>query len=149
QTCMALEDVLPGSCCASQGCPTYPWGCVLQVCGVHCRAQCHRARLCLLQVLLHLHQAQLQVHPLAFLPFAFFIYLLQPLLQTLVWEQGSGGKYILSFQSVLFSRDFSPWEACQPASPYIESDIKSDIPTKYRFFHSQNLNFPSTSSSHL
>uniref|UniRef100_A0A8C8EDZ0 Uncharacterized protein n=1 Tax=Otus sunia TaxID=257818 RepID=A0A8C8EDZ0_9STRI len=66
--------------------PTYPGSCILQVCGVHCGAQCHRARFCLLQVLLHLHQAQLQVHPSALLPFAFFFYLLQSLLQALVCE---------------------------------------------------------------
>uniref|UniRef100_A0A8C5NN82 Uncharacterized protein n=1 Tax=Junco hyemalis TaxID=40217 RepID=A0A8C5NN82_JUNHY len=109
------------SCCPSQGCPTYPWGCVLQVCGVHCCAQCYRARLCLLQVLLHLHQAQLQVHSLAFLSFAFFIYLLQPLLQTLVcrkrnlgacWEPGEllrgSGHILYIFLGFYPKRDVAP-----------------------------------------
>uniref|UniRef100_A0A8C3J3D4 Uncharacterized protein n=1 Tax=Calidris pygmaea TaxID=425635 RepID=A0A8C3J3D4_9CHAR len=125
--------------------PTYPGGCVLQVCGVHRCAQRHRAGLCLLQVLLHLHQAQLQVHPPALLPFALFFDLLQPLLQALVCE--GKGKLVpdrnLGTPNLFYLAETSV--PGKPASLYIESDI----PTKYRFFHSHNVNFASTSSSHL
>uniref|UniRef100_A0A8B9FKV0 Uncharacterized protein n=1 Tax=Amazona collaria TaxID=241587 RepID=A0A8B9FKV0_9PSIT len=81
---------------SAEGTPTYPGGCVLQVRCIHRSTQCHGARLSLLQVLLHFHQAQLQVHPPALLPFAFFIYLLQPLLQALICEGREGpGQYLL------------------------------------------------------
>uniref|UniRef100_A0A8C3F8B1 Uncharacterized protein n=1 Tax=Chrysemys picta bellii TaxID=8478 RepID=A0A8C3F8B1_CHRPI len=59
---------------------TYFGACVLQVCGVHSCAKCHRARFCLLQVLFHFHKAQLQVNPPALFLFALLIYFLQLLL---------------------------------------------------------------------
>uniref|UniRef100_A0A670HV29 Uncharacterized protein n=1 Tax=Podarcis muralis TaxID=64176 RepID=A0A670HV29_PODMU len=61
--------------------PTYFRACVLQVCGVHRSAKCYRPRLCFPEILLHLHEAQLQVHALIFFPFALLLYFLQFLLQ--------------------------------------------------------------------
>lgn len=60
---------------------THPGAHVLQVGGVHSGAQCHGPSLCLLQVVLHLHDAELQVHTPALLDPALLVNFLQLLLQ--------------------------------------------------------------------
>uniref|UniRef100_A0A8C6ZZT6 Uncharacterized protein n=1 Tax=Nothoprocta perdicaria TaxID=30464 RepID=A0A8C6ZZT6_NOTPE len=98
------------------GCPpsTDLGGCVVQVRGVHSGAQRHRARLGFLQVFLHLHQAQLEVHPPALLLFALFFYLLQPLLEALIWK-GRNNSPLLAARSKEGELRGESWHDCLPA----------------------------------
>lgn len=78
-----------------RGSSTHAGAHVLQVGGVHSGAQCHRPRLSLLQVVLHLHDAELQVHTPALLTPALLVHFLQLLLQAgqdfLVWREKYAG----------------------------------------------------------